>query len=86
MGIPTFTEWVLHIHLQISRSQSYCEYREADPDGAPQIGISIIYNSRVQDEGRIVGAGDWLDEFWRVDEEGKVALLLEKEWWAYVTE
>ena len=24
---------------------------------------------------RIVGTREWLDEFWRVDEEGKVALL-----------
>ena len=27
---------------------------------------------------RIVSAREWLDEFWRVDEEGKVALLLGK--------
>ena len=27
---------------------------------------------------RIVGGREWLDEFWRVDEEGKVALLLGK--------
>ena len=25
---------------------------------------------------RIVGAREWLDEFWRVNEEGKIALLL----------
>ena len=27
---------------------------------------------------RIVEEGKWLDEFWRVDEEGKVSLLLGK--------
>ena len=27
---------------------------------------------------RIVGAREWLDEFWRVDEQGKVTLLLGK--------
>ena len=32
--------------------------------------------SRVQDVSRIVGAREWLDEFWRVNVEGKVALLL----------
>ena len=32
----------------------------------------------LDDMCRIVGAGEWLDEFWRVDEEGKVSLLLRK--------
>ena len=27
----------------------------------------------------IVGAREWVDEFWRMDEEGKVALLLGNE-------
>ena len=41
----------------------------------------------LDDVGRIVGAGEWLDEFWRVDEEGKVLLLLGKGVErAYVTE
>ena len=29
----------------------------------------------LEDVSTIVGAGEWLNEFWRVDEEGKVALL-----------
>ena len=33
---------------------------------------------QLNDVCRIVGSGEWLDEFWRVDEEGKVALLLGK--------
>ena len=33
----------------------------------------------LDDVCRIVGARVWLDEFWRVDEEGKVALLLGRE-------
>ena len=33
----------------------------------------------LDDVCRIVGAGEWLDKFWRVDEEGKEALLLGKE-------
>ena len=32
----------------------------------------------LDDVYRIVGAREWLDEFWREDEEGKVALLLGK--------
>ena len=32
----------------------------------------------LDDVCRIVGPREWLDEFWRVDEEGKVALLLGK--------
>ena len=35
---------------------------------------------------RIEGAREWVDEFWGVDEEGKVALLWGKGWRAYVTE
>ena len=45
----------------------------------------------LDDVCRIVGAREWLGEFWRVDEEGEVALLLGKGvegkgWRAYVTE
>ena len=32
----------------------------------------------LEDVSRIVGAGEWLDEFWIVDEERKLALLLGK--------
>ena len=32
----------------------------------------------LDDVCRIVGAREWLDEFWRVDEEGKLAMLLGK--------
>ena len=32
----------------------------------------------LEDVCRIVGAGEWLDEYWRVDKVGKVALSLGK--------
>ena len=32
----------------------------------------------LDDVCRILGGREWLDEFWRVDEEGMVALLLGK--------
>ena len=40
----------------------------------------VIYDWQVllDDKCRIVGVGEWLDEFCRVDEEGKVALLFRK--------
>ena len=40
----------------------------------------------LDDVCRIEGSREWLDEFWRVDEEGKVALLLGKGVAAYATE
>ena len=32
----------------------------------------------LEDVCRIVGAGEWLDKYWRVDKVGKVALTLGK--------
>ena len=40
----------------------------------------------LDDVCQIGGSREWSDEFWRVDKEGKEALLLGKGWRAYVTE
>ena len=41
-------------------------------------GISEKLADALDDVCKIVGAREWFDEFWRVDEEGKVALVLGK--------